>query len=98
MLPDGWTIDRVRAVAQGTAELVSLDSQVVVDELTQSDEGLRARGTSPLSASCIIRFGDLYLVRDIEDDSWYLGRAETDGVIHCWAGYGDDLEQAIRAL
>jgi hypothetical protein len=45
-----------------------------------------------------LKFVDLYLVQDDEDGWWYMGSAQPVGVIHCWAGYGDDLEEAIKSL
>ena len=98
MLPDGWTIERVKAVAQGSAEVVTTDVPVIVDDIGAGAEGLTVVGTSPLPPRCILKFVDLYLVQDDEDGWWYMGMARPDGVIQCWAGYGDDLEEAIKAL
>jgi hypothetical protein len=98
MLPDGWTIERVMAVAQGPAEVVTTDVPVIVDDIEPGADRLTVVGTSPLPPRCILEFVDLYLVQDDEDGSWYMGMARPDGVIHCWAGHGDDLEEAIKGL
>jgi hypothetical protein len=98
MLPDGWTIERVMAVAQGPAEVVPTDGPVIVDDVEPGAERLIVVGTSPLPPRCILKFVDLYLVQDDKDGWWYMGMARPDGVIHCWAGYGDDLEEAIKGL
>ena len=48
MLPDGWTIERVMAVAQGPAEVVPTDVPMIVDDVeaqiadrNQADDGHR---------------------------------------------------------
>jgi hypothetical protein len=48
MLPDGWTIERVMALAQGQAEMVPIDVPVIVDEIEPRAERLTVVGTSPL--------------------------------------------------
>jgi hypothetical protein len=69
VLPDGWTIKRVMAVAQGPAELVSMDVEAIVDAIEPGATELTVVGTSPLAPRCIIRFVDLYLVQD-SDGYW----------------------------
>lgn len=91
-------MERVMAVAQGPAELVAIDVHAIVDEVEAQLGKVEIVGTSPIASRCIIRFGDLYLVQDSDDDCWYMGMARSDGVIHCWAGYGQDLEEAITGL
>jgi hypothetical protein len=98
VLPDGWTIERVTSVAQGHAEMVSTEVPVILDEFEPGVEQLRKVGTSPLPPRCILKFVDLYLVQDDDNGCWYMGMARPDGVIHCWAGYGDDLGEAIKGL
>jgi hypothetical protein len=98
MLPDGWTIERVMAVAQGHAEMVPTDVPVLVDEVEPGAEKLRAVGQASIAPRCTLKFGDLYLAQDSADGWWYMGQARPDGVIHCWAGHGDDLEEAIKGL
>jgi hypothetical protein len=98
MLPDGWTIERVMAVAQGHAEMVSTDVPVIVDEIKPGAEKLCAVGHASIAPRCTLKFGDLYLAQDSADGRWYMGQARPDGVIHCWAGHGDDLEEAIKGL
>lgn len=86
------------AVAQGHAEVVATTVPVIVDEIEPGAERFTVVGTPSLTPRCILRFGDLYLVQDAEDHWWYMGSVQPDGVIHCWAGYGDDLEEAINSL
>ena len=85
-MPAGWTIERVRTLAHGDAELVTTDPGAIVDAFDTSDDGERVRGTAALSPTCILKFVDLYLVQD-GDGCWYMGQATDDGVIHCWASY-----------
>ena len=98
MLPDGWTIERVMAVAQGHVELVSTAVPVIVDEIEPGAEKLGVVGQATVVPRCTLKFGDLYLAQDSTDGSWYMGQARPDGVIHCWSSYGDDLEEAIKGL
>lgn len=86
------------AIAQGPAELIPTDVRVLVDAAEPGATRLAPMGTSPVSPRCVIRFVDLYLVLDSDDGFWYMGAATDSGAIHCWAGYGEDLEDAIRAL
>ncbi|MCY7301049.1 MAG: hypothetical protein LH616_17805 [Ilumatobacteraceae bacterium] len=97
MLPDGWTIERVMAVAQGHAEMVSTDVPAIVDEIEPGAERLTVGGTSSLTPLCTLRFGDLYLVQEADDQLWYMGSARPDGVIHCWAAMAT-IEDAIEGL
>lgn len=88
-LPEGWTIERVRAVARGVAELLPVETAAVLD-------GLGASYT--LSPTVIISFSGQCLVREAQDDEWYMGQLGADGKIVCWSSYGTDLEFAIRSL
>jgi hypothetical protein len=98
MLPTGWTIEQVRATARCPAEIVSIETLVIVDEIEQVGDQLRVIGTTAFVPQCILDFSGLYLVQDASDGWWYMGQARPDGVIHCWAGYGDDLAEAIEGL
>lgn len=98
MLPTGWTIECVRATARCPAELVSTETLVAVDEIERVSEQLRVVGTTGIEPRCILEFSGLYLVQDTSDGCWYMGQMRPDGVIHCWAGYGDDLAEAIESL
>ncbi len=43
-------------------------------------------------------FGTLFLIEDRnEPDDWYMGEADSDGVIRCWGTYGT-LSAAIKSL
>jgi hypothetical protein len=89
-LPDGWTLRRVREQANGPAELLSLGTLVTMD--IHNGEPQHIRPTS------IISFSGLCLVRDQADGVWCMGQVDDEGVIRCWAGYGEDLGDAIRGL
>lgn len=99
-LPDGWTIERVREVAQGPAELVAdTGIRAIVDHFVCSDEGKLVRGgTVNLTPTCVVDFSGLFLVQDADDREWYMGQANDESVIHCWASYGNDFEEAIKGL
>ena len=98
-LPAGWTIERVREVAQGHAELTPVDTVATVDHFTRSDDGTRHRdGTTPLNVTCIVNLSGLYLVNHADDGEWHMGQIADHNVIRCWASYGNDFEQAIKGL
>ena len=89
-LPDGWTVERVRAASgDPAAVLLSLDRFVVVEEVGGADY-------TPVKPEVILSFHDLCLVR--ADDDWFMGELDTDGSVICWASYGPDLDEAIRGL
>jgi hypothetical protein len=83
-------MERVRAVAQGNAEVLPND--------TLASLGSESAGFVKLSPTAIISFSGLCLVRDASDGVWYMGDLDDDGSITCWSGYGDDLDFAIRSL
>jgi pimeloyl-ACP methyl ester carboxylesterase len=56
----------------------------------------RRAASSPLIVEVIIAFHDLCLVG--ADGEWFMGSLATDGSVACWASYGSDLGQAIKAL
>ncbi|RCV47874.1 hypothetical protein [Marinitenerispora sediminis] len=89
-LPAGWTIERVRALSgDRTAALLSPERLVVVDEYDQADY-------STLRPDAVISFHDLCLVWAA--GTWFMGHLEPDGSVICWASYGPDLYEAVRAL
>jgi hypothetical protein len=88
-LPEGWTMERVRSVAQGPAELLPVDTPSRVST---------ASSYEALSPTCVISFSGLCLVRDAGDGIWYMGQVDANGTILCWAGHSSDLEEAIRSL
>ncbi|MGV9270460.1 hypothetical protein ACWDRR_38135 [Kitasatospora sp. NPDC003701] len=91
-LPDGWTLERVRALSgDGTAALLPLERLVVVEWAGQADY-------ETLSPEVIIDFHGLCLVRAAGDDDWYMGELDSDGSVVCWSSYGSDLGDAIRGL
>jgi hypothetical protein len=99
-LPEGWTIERVRDVAQGSAELV-VDSGIgaTVDRFVPTGDGQLVRdGTQHLTPTCIVDFFGLFLVRNASDGEWYMGQIDEENVIRCWSSYGDDFEEAIKGL
>ncbi|MGK5628208.1 hypothetical protein [Streptomyces sp. URMC 123] len=89
-LPEGWTIERVRAHsgARNATEL-SLDRLVVIENADRSDY-------TTLRPDVILQFGGLCLARDEGD--WYMGQLDVDGSVICWGSYGDDLGEAIHGL
>jgi hypothetical protein len=87
-LPEGWTLERVRAVANGPADLLPAITSAWLKGYGEDQR---------LTPRCVISFSGLCLVLD-DDGVWYMGAANADGAIVCWAGYGDDLELAIRSL
>lgn len=89
-LPSGWTIQRIRDMGVREVRLLPVEDRDVfeqgVDDYVQLDP------------TVIIDCGGLYLVHDRGDGMWHMGDVEDDGTIVCWAGYGQDLADAIRAL
>ena len=89
-LPDGWTIERIRALSGvPRAAALSVDRLVVLEEPGKPDY-LR------LWPDVILVFGELCLARAGGD--WHLGDIGSDGSIICWSAHGPDLAEAIRAL
>lgn len=90
-LPAGWTVERLRAVSgDRTAVPISPDRPVQIAEGTLGGE------LTALRPDLVLAFGVLCLVR--EDGEWYMGSLNDDGSVICWAGYGDNLEEALRGL
>lgn len=88
-LPEGWTIDRIKAMGVATASLVSSTTYAVEDGVTDLIE---------LSPTVIVDCGDQYLVHDETDNLWHMGQMDDDGTIWCWGAYGEDLGDAINGL
>jgi hypothetical protein len=89
-LPDGWTIERIRAVS-GDAEATALpvDRLVVVEHHGWAEYEV-------LRPDLVLGFHDLCLAR--ADGEWYMGHLDADGSVVCWACYGSDLDGALRGL
>jgi hypothetical protein len=95
-LPEGWTLDRVRDVAQSPgAELWPATVPVVVETYPPGNNVDAER--EAIVPDVIIRFEDLALVRPVGEDDWYMGQFDGDQLV-CWGSYGPDLERAILAL
>lgn len=89
-LPNGWTIERVRSVSgDAEADLLPIERLVVVEQFGSVDYDV-------LRPDVILSFHGLCLAR--ADDEWFMGQLDTDGSLICWASYGSDLAEAIRAL
>ncbi|MGW1167217.1 hypothetical protein [Streptomyces sp. NPDC002550] len=89
-LPDGWTVDRLRAHS-GDARAVALSP----DRHVHAEDG-SGGPHQPLRPSYVLAFGELCLVD--HDGEWYMGTLHDDGSVGCWASYGSDLAEAIRNL
>ena len=90
-LPDGWTLDRIRALSRDSAATLLAPERLVVVELPLHCD------YETLPAEIVISFHDLCLVKS-ENDDWYMGQLESDGSVICWASYGTDLGSAIENL
>ena len=95
-LPEGWTLQRVREVAQDPQARFETAAVRVVIETFPHGHTVDVE-LDPVEASVILCFHDLALVRPVDDDDWYMGQRVGEE-IRCWASYGPDLEAAIRAL
>lgn len=86
-LPEGWSIEKIEELGMK-----------VVTGIYQAVEQCGS-GLEPLDPKCIIDCdGAYYLVLDRSDSEWHMGLIGTDGIIECWASYGESLEAAIAAL
>ncbi len=90
-MPPGWTLTRVRQVGRLRDEPRLLDpgTPVTIDTST---------GQERVDASVILDCGGVVLALDSTDGDWLMGEQDQDGVVRCWAGYGVDLEEALRSL
>jgi hypothetical protein len=85
-----WPPERICAVA-ATAEARYLPSESVQVELTSGNH-------ESSMARTMIEVGGYFLVEfDDQRNDWYIGSRMPDGVIRCWASYGD-IESALRSL
>jgi hypothetical protein len=85
-----WPPARICAVAK-TAEARYLPSEAVRVELTSGNhESLTARTIIEVGGSLLVEFDD-------QPNDWFMGSRMPDGVIRCWASYGD-IESALRSL
>ncbi len=85
-LPDGWTLERVRAVAQSPTA-------------TWGDRSAPTswEGESDLvETTTVLAFDDYVIVLEREG-TWAMGDLR-DGGITLWGDYGSDLERALRGL
>ena len=90
LLPEGWTLARLRdEVPLSWPELLPPSTHVV---------DLLSDPPVPISATIVIDFAGLYLVLDKDRGQWWMGQQGADGSIGCWGLYGSDLETAIRNL
>jgi hypothetical protein len=89
-LPDGWDIERLRARAGCDVEVLSCDRRAVLDA--------PGEGARELTATCILSFGGLCLLRSVGEREWYMGQLAEDGSISCWGSYGADLGEAVDGL
>ena len=95
-LPEGWTLARVREVSQSaTAELLPTTVPVVLNSHPHGND-VEAE-PERLTPEVILSFGGLVLVKPIDEPDWYMGQVHSTEIV-CWASYGPDLEEAIRAL
>jgi hypothetical protein len=75
-LPDGWTLERVRAI-EPSAVLLDVSPHVVFASESEDYEELPP-------ARCILSFSGLCLVQVEGDDEWWMGQPdESDGSIVC---------------
>ena len=93
-LPPGWDLDRIRGESgDSNARLLDThDRLVVIDPRPGGNDYVK------LEPVVIIDFSGLCLVWVSDDTAWYMGQLDHGGSIVCWASYGDDLGEAIRAL
>jgi len=89
-LPEGWTLQRVREVS-GDQEAVVLDTDRAV-----TYSGWHG-AEHVLRPEFILGFGDLCVVRAVDDDDWHMGTLNGDGTVLCWSTY-DDFGNALRGL
>lgn len=97
LLPEGWTLARVREIEPSAELLDPADHHVVADERPAS------RDYKVLRASAILSFSGLCLClvsEPGEPDEWWMGQLDSsDGSIACWSdhGPGDRHPRAVGA-
>lgn len=96
VLPEGWTLARIREVSQSpAAELWPTTVRVFLETYPPGESASPVR--TRIEPESIIRFEYMVLVRGVDDPDWYMGQVH-DGDVDCWGSYGPDLEAAIRAM
>ncbi|MGF1432467.1 hypothetical protein [Kitasatospora sp. LaBMicrA B282] len=90
-LPEGWTIERVRAESGDTdACLLSGERFVVIEDHRRAEY-------VELPVEVVLSFSGLCLA--LAEGEWFMGDLDTtDGSLVCWASYGPDLGKAIEGL
>jgi hypothetical protein len=92
-LPGDWDLERIRTVSGWPdARLLDPGEHFVVLDLPGASD------YEEMNPEVIINFTDLCLLRESGDEDWYMGHLGKDGSIVCWASYGNDLGEALRAL
>lgn len=96
LLPDGWTLERVRTIEPSVELLDPSAHYVAADQrptLTNLDE------LAPIVILCFSGLCLCLVQEDSNEPEWWMGQLdESDGSIVCWSSYGSSLEDAIRAL
>lgn len=96
ILPEGWTLERLREVGQSpTVQLLPSSTPVF---FFQDPPGSPEPVTHALEPEVIIDFRYRVLVRAVRDPEWYMGEFNDEGAVMCWGAYGSDLLRAIRAM
>lgn len=91
-LPEPWTL----ADVQGLTGCPQAHLLTTVGIVTHNGSPLHADCVVNLDGICVVRAGD---GNDDHVGNWYLGDLVSDaGDIQCWASYGPDLGDALRAL
>jgi len=95
--PDGWSIERVRAVAQGDAEEIPGDTAFVVVQVGSGADS--SNDYERVMPQLVLVFGTYALVLPVGEEEWMMGMFDpSDSSIACWGTVGEDLEQAILGL
>ncbi|WP_234326263.1 hypothetical protein [Streptomyces sp. NRRL S-337] len=91
-LPEPWTL----ADVQGLTGCPQAHLLTTVGIVTHNGNRLHADCVVNLDGICAVRASD---GNDDNGGHWYLGDLVSDaGDIQCWASYGPDLGDALRAL
>jgi hypothetical protein len=95
-LPEGWTLDRVWAESRcPDAALLDTETTAAVETRRGGSGPLPHREVRPTET--VLDVEGLFLVRFVGDVDWLVGQRDDDLIV-CWASYGPDLGEAIRAL
>ncbi len=95
-LPDGWTLWRIRDVSQ-VREACLLPDDIPVAVETHPDGIGGQLVVEPMSCKIILGVGDCAIVLPNDESDWYVGSFDGNRIC-CWASYGPDLGEALRAL